>query len=99
MGCTLAKINKKEEDVVLQEKNKSKKKNLLGDDGVLDLAELEAHEASTRLQNSVGLLEDTVNVGAVTDSESNRIGVHRVIGNMLQVLCVTLHERYLGGYS
>ena len=49
---------------------------LLGDDRVFDFAELEAHESSTRLQDSVGFFENAINVCDVTDSKGDCIGIH-----------------------
>ena len=71
-----------------------------GEERVGDLSKLHACEDSSGLEHSVGLLKDGGDVGAVSDSERDRVQVERRrwdVGG--ESLSVAVRERHLGSCS
>ena len=75
--------------------------NLRAEEGVVDMAELEAGEGASGLEDAVGLLEDVGDRGAVPDAERDGVEVVCVRGELGlgHRLRVRFLERYLRSYT
>ena len=67
----------------------------LRQEGVRDLAEFEAAEDASGLEDAVSLLEHLVNMCAVADPEGNRVEINGVVRYRLELLSVPKCERDL----
>jgi hypothetical protein len=62
-------------------------KYALSDQRVAHMTELKAHEAPSGLQDTIRLLHNLVDVGAISNSKRNRVGIKRAVleGKVLRI--------------
>ena len=80
---------------------KGRKGGLRAEEGIVDMAELEACKGASGLEDAVGLLEDVGDRGAVPDAERDGVEVVCVRGELRlrHRLCVRFLESYLRSYT
>lgn len=69
--------------------------NILVDEGVFYLSEFQTHESASGFQHAVRLFKDSVYVCAVSNSESDRVGVDGFGRNCCKVFCISDRKRDL----
>lgn len=77
---------------LVEAREEMRERDPLCEEGVGDLAELEAAEDASGLEDAIRFGEDAVDVGAVADSERDGVEVDRVVGYCVELFGVAQRE-------